>query len=122
MGNKMEFVCALAMMLWGAWVWNPYWQTFRGAAAFSMMERIASEEEWGAAVFVAGIARAIAIAKGSIFARKVFALSGIFIWITLWLFYIFGDYTSTAVPVYLALAIMSTLTYIELVTPDATKP
>ena len=114
MGRKLELLSALAAILWGFWILNPAWDTFPTSLAFRMMARIASEEIWGEAVLLLGLAQLVVILRFGKRTRRVFAFISIFTWVTISTFFFIGNFSSTAGPTYSVIAMIATLAYIEL--------
>ena len=44
MGRNLELFSAIAAVLWGLWVGNPFWDTFQTSTVFQLMAQLASEE------------------------------------------------------------------------------
>lgn len=54
--HRFEFVTALGVLLWGAWLLNPFVDTFvRYVNVYAEMSKHATENQWGAGALVIGI-------------------------------------------------------------------
>jgi hypothetical protein len=52
--SKIEFICAISALLWGAWILYPV-DSFQSASAYHLIGNIASECVWGMGMTLIGI-------------------------------------------------------------------
>jgi hypothetical protein len=93
--SKIEFICAISALLWGAWILYPV-DSFQSASAYHLMGNIASECVWGMGMTLIGIIQILFIIIGSLKMRKTIAVIGMFIWATIAITFLFGNALSTA--------------------------
>lgn len=101
--SEIEFAevqSALALILWGFWLWNPYWQTFASSKSFDAMAYIAPETIWGAAVLVSGTIQIAAFVGEHKRVRIAACVGGIFLWATITFMFAQANIASTGTPAY----------------------
>lgn len=114
MGRKIELLCAFAALLWGFWVGSPFWETFITSSVFVKMAQIAPEWIWGSVVFCLGLAQLVAaLRRISARMRQWVAAAGVFVWMTIALFYFFGNPYSTGFTAYAIYVLMNLIVLIE---------
>jgi hypothetical protein len=114
--ERLELVCGLAMALWGLWLLVPCWDTFGSSRVFYMLETIAPEWVWGAAMALLGLARLVMWYKDGhlIRFRRAFAVTSMFVWVLLVVLYALGNLMTTGVPIYATLVIAESVIIIDL--------
>lgn len=75
MKRPVSFFSALAAVLWGSWLLNPFLDSFAlYARNFEQMNRIASEEAWGAFLVLAGTTLWLGMWRRSKWLRRLGAM------------------------------------------------
>jgi len=114
MKNKiLQLGEAITLMLWGAWVGTSLFDAFSTAKVYDLLKAVASEEAWGIFTFLAGAIQLAFLYTKYIRISCILSLVGMLVFIMLTVFYLHGNWASTAVPAYLAFSIYSALAFAE---------
>jgi hypothetical protein len=95
-------------MLWGLWLFNPFWEVFSQGAVYSWLASVANEAVWGTMAFVVGVVMTYGVMRASNKSLTIGAFVGFLHWLLIALGYFAGDWkntggiTSTAMAVYCA--------------------
>ncbi len=73
---------ALKLILIGAWLISPFWDTFGASPAFSEMRRVAPEWAWGGFSVLIGVMYFAALYTGNYKAQRASLFVSLFFWIT----------------------------------------
>ena len=115
MSKRLEFLCGLQAVLWGIWIFNPWWDSFPASTAYRFMAQLAPEALWGLIVLALGLAQWLAALTGRLLPiRRAIAVSAIFVWVTITLSFAFGNVRSTAMPNSAIAAIFNILAFAEI--------
>lgn len=101
--SEIEFAevqSALALVLWGFWLWNPHWQTFASSKSFDAMAHIAPEWVWGSVMLAIGLLQIAAFVGEHIKIRVAACSGGAFIWTTITVMFAQANIASTGTPAY----------------------
>lgn len=113
LGTSVIFLLGLYTMLWGAWVINPFWDTFSQASLYSEMHATGGEFFWGAFALVTGAVTS----WGAIKARPPYIYHGTaaasWHWAVVGTFYFMGDFRNTGGITALFLALLSLCIYLN---------
>jgi hypothetical protein len=113
-----ELHSALAMLGWGLWVLNPFWDTFGSSISFRVMAAVAAEVAWGCGMTGLGIAQLVVLLMRSRTGRRVAAGIASITWLCISILLMLGNITSTASVIYPLLACSAGWSYLRLSVPD----
>jgi hypothetical protein len=113
----LTIICAAETLVWGFWVWNPWWDVFRVSEAFRWMASFAPEWAWGLAMMLLGAAQlACALWWQRPRVRASLALLSMFTWTLIVLALVMGNWRTTGVPTYSFFVAVQTLVYVDAMT------
>jgi nitrate reductase gamma subunit len=113
-GKRLEYVCAFAAILWGLWVVNPFWNTFdpTKSSVFRSMSEVAPEWVWGLVILLIGILQFVSRRTMNIKFRSISSFLAMFVWITLSIFYLMGNYASPGISMYVIYTAMNYIVFL----------
>lgn len=114
MGNRLELLSALGLILWGTWVASPFWDSFGTVDAYSILVQIAPGRAFGMGAILLGFLQVIGAHYLLMSLRKVAAMITLFFWILLSLAIFAGNFHSTGAVGYLIFAVMNIAIFYEL--------
>jgi hypothetical protein len=121
----LEFIPALFLLLWGFWVWNPWWEAFPSSTIYDMMARLAPEWMWGFVYMLVGAVQLILLfttnPKKMKF-RQWTSFTSILIITSLTMFTMTGNWRSTAGITYIVIAVCEWFAYTEILAEIRGKP
>ena len=112
--RQLEFVPAVFLILWGAWVINPMWDTFGVSGSYALMAKLAPEWVWGAISLFVGITQMVTLFTNKMKVRLFTSFFSILILSTLAVFSGVGNYRSTGMIGAISIAICEWFAYTEL--------
>lgn len=106
-------VLGIYTIVWGLWIFNPFWDVFTVSPLYSTMAGIGSEYIWGMIAIVSGII----ICRGAVVPEfnniQLGSLIGFFHWLVISTLYFIADWHSTAGLSAAAFAIYSGLVWVN---------
>jgi hypothetical protein len=107
-------ILGLYTMIWGFWIFNPWWSVFSQAQLYSSMAVIGGEWLWGSIAIVAGMVITRGAVKPSYFNLHVGAFVAFLHWFTIAVLYFMGDWTNTGGITALTFAIYAGIVWINI--------
>jgi len=91
-------------ILWGAWVFIPFWDVFTRAPAFQYF-LILPEYFWGGVAIAAGSAMMYGVLKSSYRSLSIGAMTGFLHWLVICVFFFAGDWQNVGGVTYMMIAV-----------------
>ena len=120
-GRHLEFVPALFLMLWGAWVANPWTHALDGTFVFTVMTKLAPAWVWGTFYLLVGIAQTLFIFTTKIHLRKWTSFISIWILSSLSVLSFIGNWHAVAGITYFSIMVCEMFAYTEIVAEEEGK-
>ena len=83
-------------VLWGIWVGNPFWSTFKESKQFDWLAQVAPEWCWGVAALAVGIVMCYGVIRNSFNSLSIGSMIGTIYWGLIATGYYIGDWRDTA--------------------------
>ena len=110
--NYYEYICAIALVLWGLVVLYPN-GTFESSDVFHAMMRIASEGVWSSIILAVGLFQIFGILCKKSTVRLVSSVLNLLAFITLFILLSLGSLRSTAFVIYLSMCSTSWFVFMD---------
>jgi hypothetical protein len=88
-------ILGIYTVVWGLWVFSPFWTVFPNAPLYGVLNAVASEMVWGGIAVAFGLMVLRGAFKPSLFNLRAGAFAGFMHWLVIGIFYFLGDWTST---------------------------
>src|SRR6478672_2688241 len=103
-------------IVWGLWLVVPMWSTFGSSPVYLVMAKFAPEFLWGLLAIIAGMFITRGAIKPSYENLQLGSFIGFFHWLIIGIFYLFGQWQSTAWITAFAFAIYSAIIWVNVKT------
>jgi hypothetical protein len=100
-------------VLWGLWVFVPFWDVFSRAAAFHYF-LILPEFFWGGVAISAGMAMVYGVLKSSYKSLTTGAMVGFFHWFVICVFFFAGDWQNVGGVTYMMISVYCAFIWLNL--------
>lgn len=100
-------------IVWGLWIFSPFWTVFTQAPLYAIMASISTEFIWGAIAVICGLFITRGAFKPSRSNIRTGSFIGAIFWLIIALLYFAGDWTSTGGITSLTFAIYSGLIWLN---------
>jgi hypothetical protein len=101
-------------IVWGFWVFCPFWTVFTQAPLYAVMASISTEYVWGLIAMACGLL----ISRGAFYPSRRNLQWGMFVgflhWLTIAILYFMGDWTSTGGITSLTFAVYAALVWVNI--------
>ena len=110
---SVSIILGAYTILWGFWIFNPFWMVFTHAPLYAAMAHIAPEYLWGIIAIVSGMFITRGAIKPSYRNLQLGAFIGFFHWFIIAILYFVADWQSTGGITALAFAVYSAIIWVN---------
>lgn len=95
MNKRDVLLLSMYAILWGAWVSNPFWDTFGKSKIYANLAYIFPEWVWGGMALFIGVMSVFCVLKGRLRCLRCLSKAGALLWGIIAILYISTDVSST---------------------------
>lgn len=110
-----ELLCGTASMLWGLWVWLPWWDVYKSAVTFHILAQLADEWIVGVVALVVGVGQLLALLADARFWRKQLSFLSFLGWSFIAVLFLLASYRSPDGLIYGCLALSAAWGFLRIV-------
>ena len=109
--EPLEFWNGVLSVVWGFWLFIPFWDTFSASASFRVMAMLAPEWVWGLTVMFLGIYKVNALLRSYYIGRRRYSLLSGILWAFIAFIFFLSNKQSTGIVIYLLFAVADMIVY-----------